>query len=155
MKIGGVDPSTLPNKIPLVLPRGDTQIVFWAQGIPDFDEFNKLCPEPVPPMKVTPRGPEPDVQAGGYVASMAEYNKRFSAYLVVRSLAPSEIEWDTVDMDQPGSWDNWREDLKNSGFIQAELNQIQALVYEANALDTNKLETARANFLAGQRGQQK
>ena len=32
MKIGGIDPTTLPTEVFLVLPRGDTEIVFRAQS---------------------------------------------------------------------------------------------------------------------------
>ena len=49
MKIGGVDPKTLPKEEVLVLPRGDQAIVFRAVGVPDYDEFDALCPEPKAP----------------------------------------------------------------------------------------------------------
>jgi hypothetical protein len=70
--------------------------------------------------------------------------------MVVKSLEPSEIEWDTVDPDNPKTWTNYAEDLRGAGFSQVEVNRIVGLVWEANCLDEAKLEEARQVFLRGQ-----
>ena len=62
----------------------------------------------------------------------------------------SEIEWDTVNEDDPRTWPNWEDDLKSGGLTQVECNRVLALVLEANALDEAKLQKAREVFLAGQ-----
>lgn len=149
MKIGGIDPSTLPNEEVLVLPRGKETIVFRAQGLPDMDEFNTLMPEPKPPGRLTPTGYEANENDPGYQSVLAEYNRRRLAYLVVKSLAPSAIEWDTVKVDVPGTWANWEADLKKAGFSQVECNLVLRLVMEANSLDESKLKKAREVFLLG------
>jgi len=69
---------------------------------------------------------------------------------VIRSLEPSEIEWDTVKPDDPRTWANWDKDLINGGLTQIETNRVLGLVLEANALDEAKLAKAREVFLAGQ-----
>ena len=56
MKIGGIDPTTLPSEVFLVLPRGDQEIVFRAQPVKDMDAFEALCPRPTPPGKMTREG---------------------------------------------------------------------------------------------------
>lgn len=149
MKIGGIDPATLPVIEVLPIPRGDKIVVFQARGLGDNEEFKKLCPEPTAPGKLTQNGFVSDETDPGYVASMAEHNKRFLAYLVVKSLEPSNIEWDTVDLGEPGTWCNWQKDLRNSGFIQTEINLVFQLCWEANQLDENKLKKAREAFLRG------
>jgi len=149
MKIGGIDPRTLPNEEVLVLPRGDQQIVIRARGIPDMDDFDALCQLPKMPVRFTPNGQEDNPNDAGYSSAMEEYGKRRLAYIVVMSLAPSEVEWDTVKLDVPGTWANWRTDLMNGGLNAIECNRVQNLVFEANALDEAKLKKARDLFLRG------
>lgn len=149
MKIAGIDPKTLPNEEVLVIPRGEQRTIFRARGIGDMSEFDKMVPEPVMPNKMTNEGFKPDPNEAGYKSVMAEYNKRRLAYLVVASLKPSEIEWDTVKEDVPGTWANWESDLKDAGFSQVECNLVLKLVMEANQLDEAKLKKAREVFLLG------
>lgn len=150
MRIGGVDPKSLPTEVMLVLPRGETQVVFRATGISDYDEFNALCPEPTPPGRLTPEGYEPDPNNMDYQSVVAAHNAKRNAWMAITSLKPSNIEWDTVNPAKPSTWKNWREDLKNAGFNQVERSRIMNLVWEANCLDEDKLIAARAVFVAGQ-----
>ena len=150
MKIGGVDPSTLPKEEILVIPRGEQEIVFRATGVPDYDEFNKLCPEPKAPGKLTKDGWEPNENDPDYKSLMENYNTKRLAWLVVRSLEPSQIEWDTVNESKPSTWTKWTDDLKEAGLSQVEVNRVMQLVFQANCLDEEKLKEARENFLLGQ-----
>lgn len=149
MKIGGVDPKTLSPDYTLVLPRGEGMIAFKARGVMDMDEFSKLVPEPQPPKKMTRDGIVADVNAANYKLDMEHYGKRRLAFMVVKSLEPSGIEWETVDVTNPGTWQNWEQDLKSAGFTSIECNRIVGLVLEANCLDENKLKQARDVFLRG------
>lgn len=150
MRIGGVDPSTLPNEEFLVLPRGDKFIVFKAQGLPNTDEFKKLVPEPKPPVFHKNDGSKVEnLEDPNYKSDLAEFNKRWLAYLVVASLRPSQIEWDTVKEDVPGTWAGYEKDLENSGINQMERNAVIGLVMRANNLDESHLKKARENFLRG------
>ena len=151
MKIGGVDPSTLSSEEILVLPRGKNEIVFRAIGVQDYKPFNKLCPEPQAPSVFKPKeGWQPNVEEPAYKDMMKTYGQKRMAWLIITSLEPSEIEWDEVDPDNPSSWLKWEEELKAGGLNQVECNRVQALVFQANCLDEEKLEQARANFLLGQ-----
>jgi hypothetical protein len=149
MKIAGIDPKTLSTEEILVLPRGESQIVFRACGLEDMEEFAKLCPEPTPPGKLTKAGFVPDPTDPGYKSVLGEYHKRRLAYIVVHSLVPSQIEWDTVELDNPSTWANWESDLKQGGLSQIECNRILGLVLGANSLDEAKLQRAREVFLQG------
>jgi hypothetical protein len=149
MKIGGVDPKTLSPEYTLVLPRGESFLAFRARGIIDFDEFHKYVPEPVPPKKMTRDGLVADTSNANFQKDMEVYAKRRLAYMIVKSLEPSEIEWETVNPDDPGSWTNWEEDFKAAEFSQVEIGRITGLVLEANCLDETKLKQAREVFLRG------
>ncbi len=150
MKIGGVDPKTLPTEEILVLPRGDQEIVFRAVGIPDYEEFEALCPAPKIPGRLTKTGWEPDEDNKDYKSIMSTRNSKRLAWMVINSLVPSEIEWDTVDPAKPSTWVNWQTDMKNAGLSQVECNRITQLVFQANCLDEEKLKRAREVFLLGQ-----
>jgi hypothetical protein len=151
MKIGGIDPRTLPNIEVLILPRGDQNLIFRARGLQDMEEFTKLCPEPTPPGKLTKDGWQVNHEDKNYLSIMGEWSKRKLAYMVIKSLEPSEIEWDTVDLGNPGTWQSWESDLKKAGVTQIECNRVVTLVLEANCLDESKLEKARKVFQLGQR----
>ena len=149
MKIGGVDPKTLPLEDFLVLPRGNKTLVFRAQGLPNLDEFHAMVPEPKAPGRLTPQGTVHDTNEPGFQASQQEYFKRRWAYLMVKSLAPSNIEWDTVDMDSPATWANWSTDLIKNGITNVEIGLIRDLVTGTNQLDEAKLKKAREAFQLG------
>ena len=151
MKIGGVDPKSLPKEVFLVLPRGEEgKIVFKAVGVPDYDEFDALCPPPKAPGVLKKGSWEPNPNDKDYKQILDIHNTKRIAWLTISSLEPSTIEWDTVDPTKASTWTNWEKDLKENGFNQVEINRIRQLVFEANCLDEEKLIQARENFLAGQ-----
>ncbi len=115
----------------------------------DMEEFKKLCLEPIPPRKTTKDGVVADTEDPDYKAALAGYLKRRIAYIVVHSLLPSQIEWDTVRLDSPATWANWESDLKTAGLSDVECNRVLGLVLEANCLDEAKLKKAREVFLQG------
>jgi len=149
MKVGGIDPTTLPVEEVLVLPRGDQQLVFRATGVKDLTDFHKLCPIPTPPQALTKDGQVADTADPGYQEAMIAYRRRQTAYIVIHSLAPSQIEWDNVNLDAPATWLNWESDLHDAGLSTMECNRIMSLVLQANCLDERKLEEARKLFLRG------
>ncbi len=150
MKIGGVDPKGLCNEVLLVLPRGDQTLVFRAKGLKDMEEFQALCPLPKPPGKITKDGWVPSLNDPTYQQMMADHADKRLGYMVVQSLAESDIEWDTVDIADPRTWTNWQDDLSAAGLSQVEINRVVAIVMEANCLDEAKLKKAREVFLLGQ-----
>jgi len=151
MKMNGVK-LECPNEAILVLPRPDGDLVFKARAILDYDEFDKICPEPNAPVKVLKGGKKEVNRADlDYIRAVNEVNERRMAWIVLKSLAATEdLEWETIDMIRPETWLNYAQELKDSGFSVIEINKIVGLALQANALDEAKLEAARAAFLAGQ-----
>lgn len=151
MKIGGVEVTKCEEV--LVLPRQNgNNIVFRARATSINKEFDELVPEPVAPMLQKKGGQERDVKDKNYVeAVIRRHNQRF-AYLCIRSLEPSEIEWTKVDLAKPNSWLKWTDELLEAGLSEQEVNRVVSCVMAANALDEEKLEEARKAFLRGQEG---
>ena len=148
MKIGGKQ-VTGPPEVFEIFEREGGPLVFRARALPDMEEFYKRCPEPKPPGKLTKDGYIPMTNDPGYLEIMANHVKQRVGYMVTRSLEPSEIEWDTVDLDNPKTWPNWEKDLRDAGMTQVEVNRVGKLVMEANSLDEAKLQAARDSFLLG------
>ena len=149
MKIGGKELAGRCIET-LVLPREDGDIVIKAQALEDFDKFDKLCPEPSPPMRLTKHGNEPNYKDASYTDMMHTYEIKRIGFMVVHSLAINDIEWDTVDADNPKTWTNYTEDFKNAGLSVIEVGRVVQCVLRANSLDEAKLEQARELFLRGQ-----
>jgi len=148
MKIAGVEIKG-PHEELLVLPRGEQQIPIRARAVLDMDIFDKLCPEPKPPGKRTKDGWIPNPDDAGYKSILSIYHAKRLGYLIIKSLEPSEIEWDTVNLDDPSTWTNYMDDFKKGGLSNIEMNRIITCVIQANSLDEKKLEEARKVFLLG------
>ncbi len=148
MKIGGVQ-VTGPSEEVLVLPREPEPIVFRAVAVPDMEEFHKLCPEPKPTGKWVKGEFVPDEDSPDYKVALLNYNMKRLAWMVVQTLKPSEIEWDSVKEDKPQTWIKWETDLRSAGLTQVEVNRVTQLVMDANSLNEDKLIKAREVFLRG------
>lgn len=148
MKIGGREVKSVAEEV-LVLPRLDEDIVFKAQAIKNMDIFEKLCPEPKAPGVRTKEGFRPDENDEGYLALMDKHAEQRLAFIVIKSLEPSEIEWSNVIEDDPGTWKNWRTDFEEAGLSAIEIGRVVNCVMSANSLNEEKLEQARKAFLLG------
>lgn len=149
MKIRGKVPGKRPNEF-IVIPRPEGGVPFEARPLESFDEFYALVPLPQPPAKMTKEGKVEDYEAPGYREQLHQYNTMQSDYMIIVSLEPSEIEWDSVKIDAPKTWKHWRKDLKNAGFTLAEINIIFQLACDANSLSEVRLREARESFIRGQ-----
>lgn len=151
MILGGKKPAH--NVKTLVLPRdsGDN-LVFKAGAVATMDEFEKLCPVPIAPLKVLKGGQKvADLDDKGYqLALQQQVDKRWD-YIILKSLqATPDLQWETVDMQNPDTWQNWKREAADSGLSVFEINKIIACVVEANSLNEQTLEEARNTFLANQ-----
>jgi hypothetical protein len=82
---------------------------------------------------------------------MNEYNSKYNDYLFIKSLeATPGLEWETVNIDDPETWKNVHEELKNADLTPTEIQRIHYGIIEANGLSDAKVEEARKRFLASQ-----
>lgn len=147
MKVSGV--ANNPEVVfgPIVFKRGDGQFwAFLARPVWSLDEFNALCPAPVNRNYVfTKDGKQIDAEAPAYLSELTEYYRKRWAWTVLKSLEPSNIDWDTVKANDPNTWVNIETELKANLSIY-EFAAVMKLVDEANALDSAKLEENAKTF---------
>ena len=150
MKIGGQLISRPKDEI-IVIPREGENIVFKAQAVLDYTEFDKLCPEPQPTIRKYPDGREELVtQSADFIKKRDNWATKRSNWLIIESLRVTEaLEWDTVDLSDPETWSNYRNELEQV-FTTGEVNAIIGGVLRANSLDDKRFEEAKNQFLAQQ-----
>ena len=141
-----------PNVEVIVIPRSEGDIVFKCQAVLDEDEFDKLCPSPTPPEVIRPGNVKStDVTDLDYLKMLDEWGKSKTNWMILTSLKVSpDLEWETIKMNDPKTWGNFRQEFKEAGISPAEIARIVATVISANGLDQDKIEEATARFLAGQ-----
>lgn len=149
MRIGGIEVNGPPEGL-LVLERPTYMIPIKTQAVMSLDEFERKCVEPKPPVKTTKSGDVLNFLDKGYISQKVNHARQKSAWIVIKTLEPSKIEWPSVDMEKPNTWVKYQDDLRNAGFSVFEINRIIALVEETNCLDESKLKWAREVFLQGQ-----
>ena len=148
MRISGVE--VTGSEALLVLPRDKEDIPIKAIAVAIAEEFDEKCPMPVAPMLQTKDGNNPDHDDKDYKAALKRRRDMRWALMIIRSLEPSNIEWDEVNVDMPATWLKWDSELQANGLSETECNRIVGLVMEANSLDEAKIKAARDRFLLGQ-----
>ena len=132
-----------------LIPRPDGDIVLWVEAVTNYDDFRKHCPFPVPPAVINRKGERVvDAQNAEYLAQIRTYANKQTAWTVLKSLdlPENELEWDTVKMDKSGTWENYEQELKDSGLSYGEIKILLDKVFEVNAMSEAKVEEARQSF---------
>lgn len=149
MKIGGLEVNGVCEEV-LILPRLTGNIVIKAHAVVDLSEFEALVPVPTAPGIRTKDGFRPNTDDPTYQQLLSGYSSQRLSYLVIKSLEPSQIEWEEVKLSDPGTWGKWSVELEKAGISAIEVNRIMTCVLQANSLDEEKLKLAREVFLRGQ-----
>ena len=149
MRIGGVEVKGPAEEV-LVLPRlKGEDIVIRSRAVMDMGAFEALCPVPKPPGIRTKEGWKPNDKDETYQQRVSQHGELRFAYMILKSLEPSDIEWEKVNTADPSTWLGWQDELKEAGISSTEINRIIVCVMQANALDEAKLKEAREVFLRG------
>jgi hypothetical protein len=148
MKIGGV--TVKPCVEILVLPRMGENLIIRAKSVSVNEEFEKMVPEPIAPGVRTKDGFKHDYKDDGYRKQLEIREEARLAFMILRSIEDSNIEWETVDMDKYLTWKGWDKELQKAGLSEVETNRIINTVMVANALDESKIKEALDSFLLGQ-----
>lgn len=147
MKIDGVSTTRDITYGPLVFRRGpDKFLAFTAKPCWDLDEFNQLCPYPETRYFVfTKGGKQPDNEHPSFKEEVDRYIMKRWGYVVFKTLEPSKIEFENVDLSKPDTLLNVVPELKKALSIY-EWKLLSGLIDEANALDAAKLEENQKSF---------
>ena len=150
MKIAGKQISG-PNVETIVFPRSTGDIVLQAQAVLDYDDFLTLCPTPLPPEVIHPGGERgKDINDAAYTEKLIEWAGKKTDWMVLKSLEATEnLEWETVNMSDPDTFENYRQALKDAGYTDADNGRVIQTVSAANGLDQSKIDEATKRFLAG------
>lgn len=148
MKIDGqvIGPSI--HTIPII--REGRTIIIQAKAVLSYADFHKLCPPPVPPMKMIRGGKKvPDVEDKEYLNQVHNYSRNKTNYMFVTSLlATPKLEFEKVKLIDCSTWHLLDEELQDAGFSEMEITAIINGVLDANGLNEQKIEAARESFLA-------
>lgn len=129
-------------------PMGE-DIIFTLKAVLDMEPFEKMCPPPAPPMKMIPGGETiPNLNDPNYLKEVNNLSTKRLAWMVLSSLQATEgLEWEKVDISDHTTWMSFREEMRESGFSDMEINRVVAGCVSVNALNDIKIEEARERFL--------
>jgi hypothetical protein len=136
----------------LVLPRIGGDLVFKARAVRSFEEFETMVTEPKPKMMV--KAGETEAQPmvdDAYKQKKASYGRLRLVWMIIKSLSATEgLVLETVNMDDPSTWENFWVELTSTGLSFVEQEMLVNLAQSANSMNQDKIEEARKRFLAGQ-----
>lgn len=140
----------------VVFPRENEPLVFKFQALLDDSEFEELCPRPEPPTKLRPGGiKELDVSNPKYKKAIEDWGLKKVYWQFLKSISATDnLEWETVDMKKPETWENYLKELSES-FTEYEQIQLMNAYSEVQGLDQEKIDKATKDFLAGRQVEQK
>lgn len=150
MKLNGISVEP-PEPKTIVIPHGDQEVVFKAQLVDDFTEFDELCPRPTPPVIRDKEGNERrDISDKDYLQRLNDYSEKRSNWMFLKSLLATEgLEFDIVDMSDPETWNSFDDEFKAAGFSEYQIERIKLLAFQANGMDQKLIDEATERFLAG------
>lgn len=150
MKMLGIKVEPPEPKV-LVIPHNGVELVFQAQHVDNYGEFDELVPKVIPVKIRKADGSEGvDLNDKGYMKEVDEWSKKRSNWMFLKSLSATEcLEWDIVDLKDPDTWCKFDEELKACGFAGPVIERIKMLVFDACGLDQKMIDEATERFLAG------
>lgn len=153
MKINGEKAGLYETVV--VIPRGDKRIVFKLKAVEKPDDYEKVCPRPIPPNKTIPGGPKgrivPNFDDPGYKEQFRAWVSGQYNWIYIQTLRETEgLVWEQVKLDDPATFDKWQDELIEFGLSSPEANILFDRIREVNGLSEAKLEQERERFLSEQ-----
>lgn len=150
MLIDGKKRVNIPFRRTIVFPRIDEDITFTAVAVPCSEEFERKCPSPEPPKIKNAKGEliNIDYQDSKFLKETREHNILRFDHQVIKSL--ENVQWETVDLEDPTTWKNWRKECLDVGMTDTELLMLLNAVIETHQPSNELIETMKKDFLAQQ-----
>ncbi len=141
-----------PNIEVVVIPRQSGDLVFKAKAVLDYSDHDKINPQPKPAKRLLPGGlVQENVEDEKYQAAFEEWAVAKCHWMFIKSLEATEgLEWETVKLDDPKTWKEYRDEMQTAGLSPGEIARIEMCVTDACGLNQSKIDEATKRFLAGQ-----
>ena len=148
MKVEPPKPITIP--IPRINEKGEEYFIeIRIAPVLDFTEFEKICPPVEPKMKTDPSGVSTPVFDAEYKKDMSARIMLQVSWMAIKSLEATEgLEWETVKMDDPSTWEKYPEEMRESGFSYTEISHLVDQITSLSGVNTHNMDEARKRFLA-------
>ena len=138
----------IPFRRDIVIPRVDEDIVLTAVAVSCEKEFSALVKEPEPPKIYNKNGSlnriatdDPD-----YIKKRQGYYSQKLNYQILCSL--ENVEWQSVDLKDPETWDNWKQECIDSGLSDTEVGRIINEVMDTLNPTEDLVHKMRERFLS-------
>lgn len=141
-----------PKPVDVIIPRaGGDDLYLKCAAVIDFTPFEKVCPEPRPPMVMKPgQGSFPDATDRGYLERLAEYQQRRTDWMFITSLSATiDLTWDTVDINDPSTYGNIHTEMEKV-LTPSQINRVIGGIMEANVPTPERQKEAMARFQRSQ-----
>lgn len=150
MKYKGQQLGISPRSDVVVFPRDEGDVIFTLIPVLDYSEFNNICPQPRPGQILYPGGRKgSNTDDPSYQKSLTDWTIKHHDWVILKTLAASpDISWDSIKMDDPSTYHNYRKELSDAGFTNAEVNHLVDKCVKINTLDEELMTKARTRFLA-------
>jgi hypothetical protein len=149
MKLKG-KPLDQPKPIVIPITRGDDVVIFKAAPVLDQDDFDAIAPRPQPPIRTMAKTGEKIAVENDrdYQKELDTWSRQRTDHMILKSLmATEDLEWETVDWNDPTTFKNYREEFRKAYFTPVQVAQIINAVFEANGLSQDRIDEARRSFL--------
>lgn len=154
MKLGGRKISNNNLQV-VVLPRNDGDVVFKFKPVLSTEDFDKLVKMPDMPFVTDAQGTRSFPDDPMYRKQVLEYVGLKSRWMFLYSISATEgLEWETVNIGDPKTWEHYTEEFKEAGITEIEMQRLNAAFEKVNSLNEEHLEEARNRFLASQQVKQ-
>jgi len=78
---------------------------------------------------------------------MTDWARKRMLWLILKSMeATKDLEWESVDINDPDTYDLFEDELKEAGLNQVEVNKLSMAALEANSLTDAMIENAQQDF---------
>lgn len=140
----------------VAIPRDGGDVIFKCRAVLDYEPFEKLVPEPVPPQQLAAGQtiPAPDFDDKEYIKACGDRAQLQYRWMCIQSILATEgLEFDTIKLNNPTTFDNLQKELTDSGFSPYEITEIVKGIQAANGMSDKRMIEARERFFKSQKDQ--
>lgn len=137
--------------VPIV--REGEETFYFKLGPVNLDDFDEYYPEPKVPWIQKPGEPaksNPDDPT--YKEKMEKRGEARTHFMIIQSLAATEdLTWDRVKLDDPETYPEWENELKEANVLDVEIMRLQNAAFKVNGLNETVIEAEKKAFFQRKR----